>query len=156
METVRSVVASLCVSFVFFGVVMMLTPNGGTQKNVKTLLSIAIVSVIVAVISGVSANINDVDLNLSFGNSSSDAAQLNSAVADLNVTATEKAVEDIVAETLEQRGIKFYEITVKADILDETSISITETVIVCPKGQVYDCQTVLNDLGLKGTVTERK
>ena len=155
MEALRSVVASLCVSFVFFGVIMMLTPSGTMQKNIKTFVSIAIVSVAVAVISGVSIGIGDFNINYPH-DTEINASELNSTVNELNVTATESAIRKLVAETLKQRSIKYHEIIVIADIFDDTSISITETEIVCPVGQGDACRSVLRELGLNGKVTERE
>lgn len=155
MEALRSVVASLCVSFVFFGVIMMLTPSGAMQKNIKMLVSVAIVSVAVAIISGVSVSIGDFKIDSSY-DVETNASELNLTVDELNVTATENAVRKTVAEALEQRSIKYHEIIVIADIFDDTSISITETEIVCPIGQGDACRAVLYELGLNGRVTERE
>lgn len=155
MEALRSVVASLCVSFVFFGVILMLTPSGTMQKNIKTLVSVAIVSVAVAIISGVSVEISDFKFDRSH-DTQINASELNTTVNELNVTATENAIKKTVAEMLVQRSIKYHEIVVTADIFDDTSISIIETEIVCPIGQGDACEAVLRELGLNGKVTERE
>ena len=155
METLRSVVASLCVSFVFFGVIMMLLPEGNIQKNAKTLVSVALVSIIVAVISGVSADVSDTDFNLEMNFNSENAVWFEQSADELNIAVTQSTVEQLVYEKLSEKGIEFSEISVNADISEDNSISITEVEIVCPKGNGQKCQAVLNELGLKGTVTER-
>ncbi len=155
METVRSVVASLCVSFIFFGVIMMLVPSGTMQKNIKTFMSIAIVSVIVAVISGVSVNIRDTDLKFNSENCSEMAADLNSKINELNIETTENTVKQLIAERLTALGVNSFNLTVNADILNDTGISITEINIICDQGDGAVCKNVLTQLGLNGTVTER-
>ena len=152
MEALRSVVASLCVSFVFFGVILMLTPSGTMQKNIKTFVSIAIVSVAVAVISCVSIGIGDFNINYPH-DTEINTSELNSTVNELNVTATESAIRKLVAETLKQRSIKYHEIIVIADIFDDTSISIGEVLILCSAEDKKISENILKDLGLNGRVT---
>lgn len=155
MEALRSVVASLCVSFVFFGVIMMLLPEGNMQKNVKTFVSVALVSVIVAAVSGVSANISDNKFDLDFELDQTKVSSIERSADEINIAVTESAIERQIFEALTEKEIEFSEISVKADISEDKSISITEVEIVCPKENGQKCRAVLTELGIKGTVTER-
>ncbi|MBO5912223.1 MAG: hypothetical protein J6Q76_01990 [Clostridia bacterium] len=155
MEALRSVVASLCVSFVFFGVIMTLVPEGNMQKNIKTFVSVALVSVIVAVVSGVSSRISDNRFDLEFELDSTDVNSIVRSADEINITVTEDTVERLIFESLTEKEIKFFEISVSADISEDKSISITEVEIICPEGNGQKCRAVLSELGIKGTVTER-
>lgn len=155
METLRTVVASLCVTFVFFGVIMMLVPEGAMQKSVKTFISVAIVSIIVAVVSGASTDFSHIKSEFDFDVDSRYADSVEKTSDELNLEVTRSTVENLISEKLTENNIEFLEISVNADILEDKSISITEVEIVCFEGDGQKCQAILNELGLKGVVTER-
>ncbi len=155
MEVFKNAVAAVSVTLVFFGLALNLMPEGTMKKPFKSFISVAVIAVLVVVLSSNSdalqnIDINDIDIVVSD----------NFAIVDTNeqtsLRVTEQTVRDIVLEKLNNNGVLDAQVSVSANISDESVISITETVVFCDPKDMPTCRKILNDLGLVGKVYERK
>lgn len=154
MEIIKNVVISVSVTLVFLGVAIMLMPDGSMKIPFKSFVSVCLVSVLVLAFSSGTQAFN----NIEFDDYLFDDSKQNELVEGLNNTSlsvAEQTVEQIVVDSLKQKGVSDAQVSVLANISDEGIISITETVIYCSKSDIAVCKKVLDELGLLGKVCER-
>lgn len=156
METVRTAVTSLCVSMIFFGVIMMLIPKGKMQKPFKTFASVAVVAALISSCCGFSSAVEEFELELSSESFESQSSELSETVNEQSVSAVESSMSDLISEYLGAAGIKNTEISVLADISETKGIYITNVTVVCDKGDADKCRQVLNEMSLTANITERE
>ncbi len=156
MEAVKTLAMHLCVSLIFFGVVLMLCPEGVMKKSFKTFISTAIIAVIVVSADGIASAVKNIDLDITYKATQKYTEEMSQTVESMNINAVESSVKNLILQKLSSYDIQDLEILVSANISDDNSISITNVEIVCPKGYESACSRALNELGLEGSVTERE
>lgn len=156
MEAVRTAVTSLCVSMIFFGVIMMLLPKGKMQKTFKTFASVAIVSALISSCLGLSSAVEEFDLSISSEAVESQSSKLSETLNQQSVNAVESTMSDLISEGFKAAGINNTKISVSADISDGGGIYITNVTVVCDKVDKDKCQKVLNEMSVTAEIRERE
>ncbi len=156
METIKEMILALCVSMIIFGVVMMLTPKGNISKSLAVFLSVALVSMIVATVSGIEVNIEGFRFNLSSCDTERISSEFENTIGTLNTSTTETAVNILIKETLSAVGIDNAEISTETDISDDNCIRISKVHIICNSEDRETCRREVEKLGIDVSITERE
>lgn len=154
MEGIKSLAVGVCTALIVFGAVSVLIPEGSLNKPLKSLLSVALIAVIMAGISGVEVEFDS--LTTDEQTVSEFSEQLKETVIKQEMAVSESALEQYIFDELNKNGITCAEISVTADISDKGDIYINKVDIVCQKGQSKMCEAVLNSLNIKAQITERE
>ncbi|MBO5747140.1 MAG: hypothetical protein J6S13_08665 [Clostridia bacterium] len=155
MEAIKEMILALCVSMIIFGVIMMLTPKGNISKSLTVFLSIALVSMIVATISGIEVNTGEFRFDLSSRDTEIISSKLENTISNLNTSTSETAVNILIKEKLSAIGIDNAEISTEVDISDDNSIRISKVHIVCDLEDGETCRREVEKLGIDFSITER-
>lgn len=158
METVKNLIASLCVVLIFSGVVMMLIPEGTMKKSVKTLISVIIISVIVSCVFGVSEAVKGIDFSSKSIDLNETSSSFSKTVQNQSVKSIESAVKAVIIDEFEKNGIESAEVSVFADITEDNRIYIKRIEVVCDSEELSQCCIVMDKLSICNdvNVTERK
>ncbi len=158
METVKTLVTSLCVVLIFSGVAMMLTTEGTMKKSVKTLISVIIISVIVNCVFGVSEAVKGIDFSSNNINLNETSFAFSKIVQNQSIMSIESAVKSVIDEEFEKSGINSAEVLTIANITEDNRIYITKVEILCNTDEVVLCRNVMDKLSVCDDVniTERK
>ncbi len=156
MDTIKTLVISLCVSFVFLGVTMLLVPEGTIKKSFKTLVSVIIISVITTVVFGVSEAVQKVELNTDIINLEEISADFIETVNSQSVRSAQMSVKTVIDNALKQDNIKTAEVFVSANISDDYGIYINMVNVICDKSEIEECRKVLEKLSVDAQITERE
>lgn len=156
METVRTAVTSLCVSMIFFGVVMMLVPEGTMHKSFKTFAAVAVISALITSLCGISSAVEELNFDFSDKATALQSSEMAETVNEQNRVVAEKAVSDLITENLSAAGIKNAETSVLTDISDDGGIYITEVAVVCDSSDADTCRKVLDALSVSAEIRERE
>lgn len=156
MNAIKEMVLALCVSIILFGVIMMLTPKGNISKSLTLFLSVALISMIVANISGVEVNTDELRFNISSSDTETFSSNLENTVGTLNASTTEAAVNNLIKEKLLAVGIDDAEISTETDISDDNSINISKVYITCNYEDREICRREVEKLGIDISIIERK
>ena len=154
MEGIKSLAVGVCTSMIVFGTISLLIPEGSLNKTLKSLLSVALIAVVIGGVSGVDIELESVEFGENTVSDSSEQLKETVVMQELSVTKT--AFEQYISDELEKNGVLNAEITVNADISDKGDIYITEVNIVCEKGQFEICQGVVKPLNINTKITERE
>lgn len=155
METVRTAVTSVCVSLIFFGVVMLLLPEGVMHKSYKSFVSVAIIAALVSSFGSVSLSAEDIDPKTDI-NIASQSSQLAEKVTQQESLAVESAVSQLISENLNLKGVTDAEIYVSTDISEDNNIYITEVTVVCDAEKLDICRSVLDTMSITADIRERE
>ena len=155
MESIKSLAVGVCTSLIVFGVISLLVPQGSLNKTLRSLLSVALIAVIIGGVSGVEVEFE------SFSNTnkqmvSKNSEQLKETVLMQETGVTEATLEQYILDELDKRGVSNAEIKVTTDISDKGDIYITEVSIICEKGESEICQSVIKPLNISADITERE
>lgn len=158
METVKTLVTSLCTVLIFSGVAMMLIPEGTMKKSVKTLISVIIISVIVSCVFGVSEAVKGMNFSSKNINLNEKNSAFSKTVQNQSVKSAESAVKAVIVEEFEKSDINSAEVFIFADITDDNRIYIKRIEVVCDNEELLQCRIVLDKLSIckDVKVTERK
>ncbi|MBQ1183841.1 MAG: stage III sporulation protein AF [Clostridia bacterium] len=158
METVKNLIASLCVALVFSGVAMMLLPESTMKKSIKTLVSVIVISVIISCVFGVSKAVKGIDFSSDNFNLSEASSKFSKTVQIQTVESTESAVKTVIVDEFNKSGINSAEVLVFADITEDNRIYIKRIEVVCDNEELAQCRIVLDKLSVceEVCVTERK
>lgn len=156
METLKAAVSSVSVLMILLGVVMMLAPNGQTQKSFKIFASVVVVFGIVTAFGSVPSLTEGADFRLSEDSVAANTSLLNGTVTEQNISVAEAAVKSMIEEKLVSAGVKKAEVSVKADILKDNRIYITDVTVVCDTESRPICQNVLSELSISANFRERE
>lgn len=154
MEGIKSLAVGICTSLIVFGVISLLTPEGSLNKTLKSLLSVALIAIIIGGISGVEVEFDKTEINQP--TVSENFEQLKETVISQEISVTESALEQYILDELHKNGMNDTEIEALADISDKGDIYITEVNIVCEKGYSEICASVMKRLNIKAEITERE
>ncbi len=155
MEGIKSLAVGVCAALIVFGVISLLVPEGSLNKTLRSLLSVALIAVIMGGVSDFKIDFQSLDAAVN-QTASDKAEKLKETVMMQEIGVTEKALEQYIFDKFNKNGITDAEISVCADISDKGDIYITEVNIVCEKGQSEICQNIINPLNIKAQITERK
>ena len=133
----------------------LLNGNFGQIHSMKLFLSIALVSMIVATISGVGVNANEFRFSMRDRESEIISSDFEKTINQLNISTTENAINMLVKERLLAIGIENAEISTEMDISDDSSIRISKVYIVCDSDDVNNCRAEVEKLGIDVLITER-
>lgn len=149
MNDVKGIIIALSVSFIIYGVVMLLTPAGDMGKMFKTAVGIALIcTVTFSVLS------YEPEFDLEFGDVSANVADI--GAEGLAVASAETALEDYISSALNERGVLSAKVEVIMDISDENSISIQRVEVKCGSSDRYVVEKTLTEMGVPYTLTENE
>ena len=150
MDEIKTVILSLSVSLVIYGVIMLLTPVGSMSGIFKTAVGIALIC---TVISGVFNS----DVKADFEMPRLGAAEVSDIGADLQaVKASEKALEDYLGKYLKESGVSGCDVSVNMDISESGDIFIVAADVRCASDSLNTADTALKKLGIPYNITETK
>ena len=129
MDAIKQWAVCLCSAVLAAGIIMMLAPEGGTKKILKTVVSIFVLCCIIAP----AANLSGIHFSIS--DKSQEAAQVNAdslqaAVNQQILTASEENIKKITIDALMAKGINPKTVFVNMDIAEDNSIIINQLDIV--------------------------
>ena len=155
METIKQCVSSICVSMIFFGIIMLLVPEGSMQNSLKRLVSVAIICSVVVAFSGIS--IGSFDKIQEYDVSISEISQaLNDNIIENSVNVTSQSVKSLLEDRFVALGLNDVKTAVLVDIADDKDIYIKEIRVYCSKSDVEKCQQIVSELGLTAFYYERE
>lgn len=154
MENIKSLAVGVCTAMIVLGAISLLIPEGSLYKSLQSLLSAALIAVIITGASGVKVEFGS--LTIEEQTVSEKSEQLKETVTMQEMAVSESALEQYILDELNKNGITDAEISVTADISDKGDIYINKVDIVCEKGQSKICEAVLNSLNIKAQITERE
>ena len=134
MDTIKQWAVCLCSAVLAAGIIMMLAPEGGTKKILKTVVSIFVLCGIIAP----AANLSGIHFSVS--DKPQEAAQVNAdslqaAVNQQILTASEENIKKITIDALIAGGINPKTVFVNMDIAEDNSIIINQLDIVLDNAQ---------------------
>lgn len=144
MDTVGRIVLTACLLAVGISILEMLYPEGKFQKQVKLLFSMVfIISLAGPLVSG---NFEFPEFDLS---SSVEYSDLQTRSDEEFISLTEKNIAETLKAKLNSQKLSVKEISVKINISDSRSISISEVKIICPENsnQEMISRTVTEEVG---------
>lgn len=154
MDGIKSLAIGVCTTLIAFGVISLLVPEGSLNKPIKSLLSVALIAVIVGSVSGLKVDFDSIQINKQTVSETTE--NLIETVTMQEIAVTESTVQQYIDGELNKNGITDAEITVLADISDKGDIYITEVNVVCEKGQSEKCQSIMNNLNINAKISERE
>lgn len=132
MEAIRQWALCITLSAIAGAVIYILSPKGATEKAVKTVVSLFIITAILSpFISG-----KGIKLNLKLSQTPSYSVNANQLQEKINEQLKSRAEEEIekkIETILKKSGIEGGQIAISTDIDKEGSISIKETRLIIPK-----------------------
>lgn len=141
MQFIRSWLLSFVFAALAGTLVHLLAPNGATKHSMKIVVSIFLLCSICSPL----ASLRNVDFRLPALDEAAVSAQaqpLESTALRQAADALEQAIYNIILQELEAQDIKFEEIAVTADILDNNSIGITKAFIRVAAQQTINTQSL--------------
>ena len=144
MEALKNAVSVVSVSMIIYGIVLLLVPSDSMYKSIKYVASVSLLSAALVAFRGVEFS-NIFDLNVSNVNYDIDYT---ASVNDYEIDAVESTLKDLIENKILNIGISDAFCEVKADILEETSISITEVKIYCKASDEDKIKQVIDELGI--------
>ncbi len=142
-------IMGIAVAAIIGGVVLVLTPEGATEKSVKTIVSFFLIASMVLPLSKVEK------LNLSLQTMQNEAVE-NSKIADAAVDAFVQNLKDEISSTLENNGIKINEINISANI-SNNEISVEQIQIILNEKDKRVAEEILkNHLDLTAQIKGEK
>lgn len=153
METVKNLVAGLCSSFVFFGIIMLIIPSGTMKRSIKMLIGIAITASFVISFSNTTFSMSEIaDFN---GSTYLDSSNFSDVVFGQQINSVKTSVKNVVLESFKENKIFNTEVDVITNISEDGNISITVVEVVCDSADAEKVKTICKELGLNSNVTER-
>lgn len=144
MEALKNAVSVVSVSMIIYGIVLLLVPSDSMYKSIKYVASVSLLSAALVAFRGVELS-NIFDLNVSNVNNDIDYT---ASVNDYEIDAVETTLKDLIENKILNIGITDAFCEVKADILKNTSISITEVKIYCKASDEDKIKQVIDELGI--------
>lgn len=144
MEALKNAVSVVSVSMIIYGIVLLLVPSDSMYKSIKYVASVSLLSAALVAFRGVELS-NIFDLNVSNVNNDIDYT---ASVNDYEIDAVETTLKDLIENKILNIGISDAFCEVKADILKNTSISITEVKIYCKASDEDKIKQVIDKLGI--------
>ena len=134
MDAIKQWAVCLCSAVLAAGIIMMLAPEGGTKKILKTVVSIFVLCCIIAP----AANLSGIHFSIS--DKPQEAAQVNAdslqaAINQQILTASEENIKKITIDALMAEGINPKTVFVNMDIAEDNSIIINQLDIVLDNAQ---------------------
>ena len=149
MDSIKMVAASACVSIIFYGLVLMLVPQGVMSKAFKNFAGIAIVaSIAISSVQAFSKNDIDLRLELPSFDDFSNVSSFSDTVQNQQRQEIERSVRQLIEQQLSIKNIKAQSIEVSTDISDNGLISITVVDIICDQTDFQNIKDTLSSLGL--------
>ncbi len=149
MDSIKMVAASACVSIIFYGLVLMLVPQGVMSKSFKNFAGIAIVaSIAISSVQAFSKNDIDLRLELPSFDDFSNVSSFSDTVQNQQRQEIERSVRQLIEQQLSIKNIKAQSIEVSTDISDNGLISITGVDIICDQTDFQNIKDTLSSLGL--------
>lgn len=129
MESIKQWAVCLCAAVLAAGIIVMLAPEGGTKKILKTVVSIFVLCCMIAPLA------NFTGINFSIAEKPQEVAQANSdslesAVNQQVLKASEERIKQMAVNNLSAEGINVESVSVNMDIAEDNSIIINQLVIV--------------------------
>lgn len=150
MDEIKTIIVSLCVSAVIYGVTMILCPGGNMGKTFKTAVGIAVIATIVFSISTITSNpikLEDFEISGKYD------FNYSNELKKLEIVNTCKAY---IMEIFQLNNIKETEISVLTNISDDGNIFINEIIIACQKKDAVMVKNLLSDIGTTVNIKERE
>lgn len=144
MEALKSAVSVISVSMIIYGVVLLVIPSDSAYKSMKYVASVSLLAATLVAFKGVEIS-NLFDLDVSDINNNVDYTN---SVNEYEIKAVESTLKDLIENKILNIGITDAFCEVKADILLNTSISITEVKIHCRASDVDKIKQVVDELGI--------
>jgi hypothetical protein len=144
VEALKNAVSVVSVSMIIYGIVLLLVPSDSMYKSIKYVASVSLLSAALVAFRGVELS-NIFDLNVSNVNNDIDYT---ASVNDCEIDMVETTLKDLIENKILNIGITDAFCEVKADILKNTSISITEVKIYCKASDEDKIKQVIDELGI--------
>lgn len=157
MEAVKQWAVCLCSAVLAAGVIVMLAPEGGTKKILKTIISVFILCCMISPLTGFS------DIEFSVSDRSQEAVQtgsdsLQEVINRQTLNAGAKAIEQLASEALAEEKINAESVSVNMDIAEDNSIVINQLDVVLDNAP--DCEKaeeiIKRKMGLACRITVRE
>ncbi len=154
MDAIKQWAICLCSAVLAAGIIMMLVPEGGTKKILKTVVSIFVLCCIIAPaanLSGIHFSISDKPQEAAQVNADSLQAAINQQV----LTASEENIKKMVIDALAAEGMNPKTVFVNMDIAEDNSIIINQLDIVLDNTQnQQEAEHIINKtMGLECRIT---
>ncbi len=154
MDAIKQWAICLCSAVLAAGIIMMLVPEGGTKKILKTVVSIFVLCCIIAPaanLSGIHFSISDKPQEAAQVNADSLQAAINQQV----LTASEENIKKMAIDALAAEGMNPKTVFVNMDIAEDNSIIINQLDIVLDNTQnQQEAEHIINKtMGLECRIT---
>lgn len=141
MDLFRQWALSLVVSAAAVTIVTIITPRGATDKTVKAVASIFVISVIFTPFSDISINFPSVESNAEY------SGKINGDLSEFAVDSCCEAVENALVETAEKLDVSVKEICINADINTDGCIIIQDVSVKISSAYAHNLNNISKAFG---------
>ena len=147
MNEIKNIIATLTVSFIVYGVVMLFSPSGEMGKSFKTVVGIALIFTIVFCLF-------NIDFDIDFKSPEVTENTVSKIDSDsLVIESAEHSLEKYIISQLNSKGLSNIKVSVFMDISSDRSISIKSVEVKCNSDQFSKVDDYLKGLGIPYNLT---
>lgn len=147
MNEIKNIIATLTVSFIVYGVVMLFSPSGEMGKSFKTVVGIALIFTIVFCLF-------NIDYDFDFKSPEVTENTVSKIDSDsLVIESAEHSLEKYIISQLNSKGLSNIKVSVFMDISSDRSISIKSVEVKCNSDQFSKVDDYLKGLGIPYNLT---
>ena len=147
MNEIKNIIATLTVSFIVYGVVMLFSPSGEMGKSFKTVVGIALIFTIVFCLF-------NIDFDIDFKSPEvTENTVLKIDTDSLVIETAEHSLEKYIISQLNSKGLSNIKVSVFMDISSDRSISIKSVEVKCNSDQFSKVDDYLKGLGIPYNLT---
>ena len=147
MNEIKNIIATLTVSFIVYGVVMLFSPSGEMGKSFKTVVGIALIFTIVFCLF-------NIDFDIDFKSPEVTENTVSKIDSDsLVIESAEHSLEKYIISQLNSKGLSNVKVSVFMDISSDRSISIKSVEVKCNSDQFSKVDDYLKGLGIPYNLT---
>ena len=147
MNEIKNIIATLTVSFIVYGVVMLFSPSGEMGKSFKTVVGIALIFTIVFCLF-------NIDFDIDFKSPEvTENTVLKIDTDSLVIENAEHSLEKYIISQLNSKGLSNVKVSVFMDISSDRSISIKSVEVKCNSDQFSKVDDYLKGLGIPYNLT---
>lgn len=147
MNEIKNIIATLTVSFIVYGVVMLFSPSGEMGKSFKTVVGIALIFTIVFCLF-------NIDFDIDFKSPEvTENTVLKIDTDSLVIENAEHSLEKYIISQLNSKGLSNVKVSVFMDISSDRSISIKSVEVKCNSEQFSKVDDYFKGLGIPYNLT---
>lgn len=154
MDTVKSIVSSVSVTMIFFGIIVLLLPEGTMKKPILNFASVALIATVISCFTNVSFSADSID-KPTF-NSSLIESEFKNKTENLTLEVAKDSLEKLIESNFLANGINNFDIYLKVDNYENNSIFISELIIYCSQKDSAKCEEIIKNLGLDANIIKRE